>query len=555
MGMYLNSIEPFINYQEMANSPYYMDKTDMIGELIKTIGTPDKYICVTRPRRFGKTVIANMLSSFFAKGVDGGKVFDKLQIANSPEYQEHLNSHEVIYIDCSVVPEGCHSYPKYIHYISQGIKEDLAEIYPNLNLDSDRSLWDLLMKICVHENGKRFLFIIDEWDTIFHLSWVTKEDREAYLLFLRSLLKGRAYVELAYMTGVLPIVKYSDGSELNMFVEYQMTTMEKYSEYFGFTEQEVDRLYNIYLKQRADQTNACCPQQEQMIKVSRIDLEEWYNGYHTLDGRRLYNPRSVMLALQNNRVGSYWTGSGTYDSIFYYIQNNIAAVRDDLALMISGERIPTRIQEYAATAYQLESKDQIYSAMVVYGLLTYEDGKVFIPNRELMIKYEEMLTRKKSLGYIYELANISNKMLYATLHGDTETMASILQQAHNTETPVLAYNHETELAAIVNLVYLAARGDYRTEREDKAGNGYVGFSCYPNDPTRDGIILDLKVDKGMEEAVMQIKEREYVIRFRGKIGERPRCLGRIMAVGIGYDRESKEHRCLVEVLSKGLIGQ
>lgn len=542
MGVYLNSVAPYMNYCEMTGSPYYVDKSSMIREVIAAIGTPGKYICITRPRRFGKTVIANMLSSFFSKDLDSGKVFDDLQIANAPEYREHLNRHDVIYIDCSVVPEGCHNYQEYIQNISQGIKADLAATYPDMILDVSKSLWDLLMEVCIHEDGRRFMFIIDEWDMVFHLSWVSNEDREAYLLFLRSLLKGQAYVELAYMTGILPIVKYSDGLELNMFVEYQMTTMERYSEYFGFTEQEVDRLYDIYLEQETEQTK--------LTKVSRTDLEEWYNGYHTLDGKKLYNPRSVILALQNNRVGSYWTGSGTYDSIFYYIQNNIAAVRDDLALMISGERIPARVQEYAATSSQLESKDQVYSAMVVYGLLTYEDGKVFIPNRELMGKYEELLVHKQSLGYIYELANISNKMLYATLHGDTDTMAAILQQAHNTETPILAYNHETELAAIVNLVYLAARNDYHIEREDKAGKGYVDFIFYPNNPKGDGIILELKVDKGPEEAIRQIKEREYALRFRGKMGEKPRCMGRILAVGIGYDRGSKEHRCLVEVLEE-----
>lgn len=407
-----------------------------------------------------------------------------------------------------------------------------------MELDQSKSLWDILMRVCAQKNGRRFIFIIDEWDMVFRLSWVSQEDKEDYLLFLRSLLKGKAYVELAYMTGILPIVKYSDGSELNMFVEYQMTTMEKYSEYFGFTGQEVDCLYEIYLKQ------------EKTGKVSRRELEEWYNGYHTPEGIRLYNPRSVILALQNNRVDNYWTGSGTYDSIFYYIQNNIAQVRDDLALMVSRERIPARIQEYAATAYRLESRDQIYSAMVVYGLLTYEDGEVFIPNRELMTKYEEMLLHKESLGYIYELANLSNRMLYATLHGDTETMAAILQRAHNTETPILAYNHETELAAVVNLVYLAARGDYYVEREDKAGKGYVDFIFYPYDPHRDGIILELKVDQGPEEAILQIKERDYALRFKGKAGERDRCMGRILAVGIGYDRGSKEHRCLVEVLEE-----
>lgn len=543
MGMYLNSIAPYINYREMAADSYYVDKSAMIKEFMETLGTPDKYICITRPRRFGKTVIANMLAAFFSKGMDGREIFQNLRIAETAGYREHLNRHDVIYIDCSVVPEGCGSYQQYIQYISQGIKADLAEAYPYIEPGSGKSLWDLLMQICIRENGKRFFFILDEWDCVFHLSWVSAAERENYLLFLRSLLKGRAYVELAYMTGILPIVKYSDGSELNMFAEYQMTTMERFSEYFGFTEQEVDRLYEVYTHQKGETDEGCPPH-----NVTRADLREWYNGYHTFDGKRLYNPRSVVMALKNNRVGNYWTGSGAYDSIFYYIQNDLSEVRDDLALMVAGERVPARIQEYAATACLLESRDQIYSAMVVYGLLTYEDGKVFIPNRELMAKYEELLLHKESLGYIYDLASLSNRMLYATLHGDTETMAAILQRAHDTETPILAYNHETELAAVVNLVYLAARSEYYVEREDKAGRGYVDFIFYPYDPQKKGIILELKVDQGPEDAIRQIKERDYALRFKGKAGERARCGGRVLAVGIGYDRGSKKHRCLVEEL-------
>mgnify|MGYP000143437415 FL=1 len=142
-------------------------------------------------------------------------------------------------------------------------------------------------------------------------------------------------------------------------------------------------------------------------------------------------------------------------------------VREDLSLMISGENIEAKVQEYAATAEELTTKNQIYSAMVIYGLLTYEDGEVFIPNRELMYKYNELLLTNESLGYVYRLAKESERMLKATLAGDTQTMAEILEYAHNTESPILSYNNEIELSAIVNLVYLAARDKYRVEREDK----------------------------------------------------------------------------------------
>lgn len=216
-----------------------------------------------------------------------------------------------------------------------------------------------------------------------------------YLAFLKNLLKDQIYVELTYMTGVLPIAKYSSGSELNMFVEYDMTVMERFSGYFGFVEEEVDSLFEIYLRTT------------KKPKVVREDLRMWYDGYYTASGERLYNPRSVVCALANNQLTNYWTSSGPYDEIFFYIKNNIDDIRDDLVLMISGEGVEAEIQNYAAVSMELNTKDEIYSAMVIYGLLTYRDGKVFIPNKELMDKFRELLMNKESMGYVYRLANES----------------------------------------------------------------------------------------------------------------------------------------------------
>lgn len=238
---------------------------------------------------------------------------------------------------------------------------------------------------------------MDEWDAVFHMPFITDKDKDAFLLFLKSLLKSKAYVELAYMTGILPIAKYSSGSELNMFAEFQMTTMEVFCEYFGFTDDEVDELYSRYLKLHKNP------------KVTRKGLREWYDGYRIASGGRLYNPRSVVFAFQYNQLSNYWTSSGPYDEIFYYIKNKIDDVRGDLALMVAGERIETRIQQYAAVSMELNTRSEIYSAMLVYGLLTYEDGEVFIPNKELMRKFEELLMKKEALGYIHNLAKESAK--------------------------------------------------------------------------------------------------------------------------------------------------
>mgnify|MGYP002769328131 FL=1 len=532
MGQFLNNKEPYDKYKTVMNGAFFVDKTEILKELIPALQQEQRFFCITRPRRFGKTVMANMIAAFFEKNSEKS-LFEELAIAQYDQYKEQAGCHDVIYIDFSEMPRECHSYEEYIGRIQDGLVRDINEAYPEIAIDKNEAVWDVLSQV-FDKTGHKFIFVMDEWDAVFQMSFVTERDRENYLLFLKLLLKGKSYVELAYMTGVLPIAKYSDGSELNMFLEYNMATRVRFSEYFGFTESEVDRLYQCYLEQTKK------PQ------ITRANLREWYDGYHTASGERLYNPRSVVCALTDNQLSNYWVSSGKYDSIFTYISHNVDEIQNDLTLMFAGEKIPTGIQEYAATAPELKTKEEIYSAMVVYGLLTYDNGKVFIPNKELLGSYAAMMKKEQSLGYIYRLANISSQMLQATLAKDTETITKIIQYAHNTEVPILSYNNETELSAIVNLVYLSARDQYRVEREEKAGKGFVDFIFYPVRYDQDCIILELKVDHSPEDAIAQIKEKDYALRFRGKTAEKNKYTGRILAVGISYNKETKEHDCKVE---------
>lgn len=538
MGLFLNSQFPFEMYRQTVESPYFVDKTAMLSEVNAVIGTNMKQVCITRPRRFGKSITASMIGAYYGKIKDRSCLFDKLEISRSLHYKLHLNQHNVIYVDFSKVEDECNNYNSYITAIKEILKEDLHEAYPEIRYREKGSLTEDLLRI--HEKTReKFIFVFDEWDAPFHMSFFSKADYDRYLLFLKNLLKDQPYVELAYMTGILPIAKYSSGSELNMFAEYTMASEEKYSEYFGFTEREVDQLYDKYLEIN-DKRN-----------ISREELRSWYNGYHTKTGERLYNPRSIVLALSNNNLGNYWTSSGPYDEIFYYIKHNIADVRDDIALMAAGESVTANIREYAAVSMSLTTRDEIFSAMVVYGFLTYENGKVSIPNKELMDKFTDMIRKEDSLGYVYQLAKESDQMLAATLSGDTKTMENILKLAHDTETSMLGYNNETELSAVIKLVYLSARDRYDVQREDKAGVGYVDYIFYPVlDTTADCIILELKINHTAEDAIQQIKDRNYAQRFIGKLGEKPKYTGRILAVGIGYEKDcpGKKHGCKVEVL-------
>lgn len=541
MGTYLNSITPYTLYKSESLSPYFVDKTLMLRELFPYVSAGNRHICITRPRRFGKTIMANMISSFFQKASDSSDVFDSLAISQVDDYRRYKNQYNVIRIDFSKMPRNCDSYTQYIERIEALLIEDVKEAYPQVKINEADAVGDILESVFV-QCGEKFIFVLDEWDFIFHRDFINDIDKEKYVAFLSNLLKDRPYVVLSYMTGILPIAKYSSGSELNMFAEFTMVNSPMFGEYFGFTDDEVDDLYRRYIVE--------CDRQHKEKSVTRKGLRDWYNGYYTKSGERVYNPRSVVFALQFNNLANYWTSSGPYDEIYYYIRNNISDVRDDLALMISGESVTAKIQEYAATSMNLSTRDEIYSAMVVYGFLSYLNGKVCIPNRELMEKFDELLVKNESLGYVYRLAKESEKMLKATLAWDTLTMERILEFAHNTEVPLLSYNHETELSAIVNLVYLAARDSYRVEREDKAGTGYVDFIFYPYDTTADCIILELKVDHTPDEAIAQIIDKKYALKFVPKLAGQRIYTGRILAVGIGYWKESKKHSCKVEEISK-----
>lgn len=426
MGTYLNSVGPYIMYKSECDKPYFVDKSMILQELLPLVKQGNNHVCITRPRRFGKTVMANMIGAFLGKGQDSRAIFSDLLIGKEKEAINHANQYNVIHISFNEMPRVCKSYEQYISRIEKRLIVDLQEAYPDCRISDEGAVWDALMQVFSVNGNEKFVFVLDEWDFIFHKDFITEEDKRDYISFLSNLLKDKPYVSLAYMTGILPISKYSSGSELNMFIEFSMVTQQRFSDYFGFTESEVKDLYLKYQKNTSKE-----------LRVSLEGLREWYNGYHTASGERVYNPRSVVAALNNNQLANYWTSSGPYDEIFYYIQNNIADIRKDLAIMIAGEAVPAKVQEYAATSMKLRTKDEIFSAMVVYGFLSYENGKVSIPNKELMDRFVDMVQKEVSLGYIYRLAKESERMLAATLSGDVETMAEILEYVHDTETPLL----------------------------------------------------------------------------------------------------------------------
>ena len=494
MGLYLNSNRSLKNYEELYRSDYFVDKSLIIERLNKLIGKRSKYLCITRPRRFGKTSVADMIGAYYSKAVDSKDIFDNLKISAVNGYDENLNKYNVINISFNKMPDS-----------------------GNINPNEFFTVGDML-----ESTGDQFIFVLDEWDYIFSKE-LFQENQDDFLEFLTFLLKDKPYVLLCYMTGVLPIKRYSSGSALNMFDEFTFLKDRRFGEFFGFTTDEVLTL---------------CDENQYMDFEK---LEVWYNGYTTANGVKIYNPRSVVKALENNYCESYWTNTGAMDEVSQYLKYNILEIRDDVIRMVAGEEIDIIInEEFRAGQGTPKTKEEIYSAMIVLGFLSYNDGYLKIPNKELMIEFEKAL-RDKSFGYVSEIIENSRTMLKATVNKDTETVEKILHDIHNSEIPILQYNDENSLSCVITLAYLSARDTYRVEREEKTGKGYADFTFHPRRKNDTAFIVELKKDEAAEVAINQIREKEYIQKFKAENEGKE-----VLAVAICYDSKKKEHYCKIE---------
>lgn len=520
MNIYLNTNTPLENFKILTRSKFFIDKSMILKILNTKLEAFNRYICITKPRRFGKTSIADMLGAYYSKAFDSKELFDKLNISKDESYEENINKYNVINISFNKIPENGRKYSDYISMIKDSLIKDIGKNFSSINIDDFYTIGDML-----EATNEKFIFILDEWDYIFSHN-LFEEHQNDFLEFLRNLLKDKPYVALAYMTGVLPIKKYSEGSALNMFTEYTMLNDRVYSDYFGFTDDEVKKLCN-------KNNNA----------LDYLELKEWYNGYTTNRGKNIYNPRSVVCALEDEFCRSYWTNTGAMDEVLYYLKYNIAEVRDDVIEMVSGNPINIILEEeYRAGQKSLKTKEEIYSAMVIYGFLSYYDGTLKIPNKEIMKEFEKAL-KDKSFGEVVDIIKSSDKMLKSTLNEDTKTMTEIINNIHNTEIPILQYNDENSLSCVVTLAYLSARNFYRIEREEKTGKGYADFVFHPRRNGDTAFILELKKDDTPENAIKQVKEKKYYQKFIKEHEDR-----KILAVAICYDSKKKEHECKIEVI-------
>lgn len=517
---FLNRNKNGDGFRELLNGRIFVDKTGIIDEINHRISTKEKWICISRPRRFGKTTVLETLAAYYTKGISTEDLFKHLNASDIKTFYKHLNAHNVISVNFNDYFCKNQTANDGIALFSSRLIEDLHNTFPDVPCESnDLPLYlDMICQI----NGEKFIFLIDEWDAIFRIKREEKEEQEYFLEFLRRLFKDKDYIELVYMTGILPVKKYNTGSALNMFQEFTMLTPKKFAPYFGFTEKEISRLCT------------------ELNSPSFDELKEWYNGYIMEGYEPVYNPRSVVEAFSEGKCEDYWNKTGGYSELEEYITQNFDGLREAIIQMLAGNEVEVNVLGFSNDLNSFQDKDEILTALIHLGYLTCKNGKARIPNREIAEEFTNSVKRL-SWGTVTRLLKQSRKLLEATWKKDTDTVAALLEEVHDDMQEFKEYNNEHTLKCVIHLAYYAAQDDYSLQFEEPAGKGIADCLMIPRRKGIPGIIVELKYDQSPEDAIEQIKQKQYVKKLE-------HTAEKVLLTGINYCKKTKKHQCRIEEL-------
>ena len=507
------------------NSRIYVDKSSLIAYTNAVIDTAQRFVCVSRPRRFGKSVTAQMLAAYYGREADSGGQFDSLRIAKDNSYQKHLNQYNVIFLNMQHFLSQTQSVLAFKDRMEKELLWELQEAYPGLHYFDSASLTTVLQTIAV-KTGSGFIFIIDEWDCIFREYKNDADSQKRYLDFMRSLLKDQPYVSLAYMTGILPIKKYGTHSALNMFDEFSMTNPGPLASFVGFTDEEVKSLCKDY-------------------QMDEAEIKRMYDGY-CFDGiTHIYNPRSVVSALLTGSYDHFWNKTETFEALLNYIVLNFQGLRDIVTELLAGVRKRVNTATFSNDMATFSSADDVLTLLIHLGYLGYEikTKEVFIPNEEIAAEFCNAV-EAAGWEHVADAIKKSEVLLAATIRMDSAAVSAGIEAAHM-QTSLLAYHDENALSCTIALAYYCAREYYFIFRELPVGKGFADLVFLPRHthPEKPALIIELKWDKSALGAIGQIKDRVYTEPFADY-------KGRLLLVGINYDRKTKKHECIIEELTK-----
>ena len=530
MGSYLNPGN--FSFRGSLRSKIYVDKSELIAKTNEVLYTEQKYICVSRPRRFGKSMAANMLAAYYDRSENTEELFQNLSISKDRSYKENLNQYDVIKINMQEFLSMSETVEEMLQMLKDYLVSDFKEAFREIQFRDEKNLIQVMKDVFSHTRCP-FVILIDEWDCLFREYKQNKEAQKKYLDFLRAWLKDKDYVALAYMTGILPIKKYGSHSALNMFTEYSMTNPREMAEYFGFTEVEVKKL---------------CERFHRNFEETRA----WYDGYElvTVDGEEkicysMYSPKSVVDVMLSGVFDNYWNQTETYEALKSYIKLNFDGLKDAIIRMLAGERVQVNIGTFSNDMTSFQGKDDVLTLLIHLGYLSYHwpDKTVTIPNKEVSQEYINAISTMDWVEVTRSVED-SKMLLEALWNMDEKAVAAGIDKAHR-EISILQYNNENALSCTINLAFYFAREYYTIIRELPTGKGFADICFIPRKIHLDkpAVIIELKWDKTAQGAIRQIKEKQYVDALDEYRGE-------LLLVGINYDKGTKMHTCVIEQMCK-----
>ncbi len=517
-------------FKRTLNSKIYVDKTEFLDFTNQMINTNSAFICNSRPRRFGKSVTADMLTAYYSRGCDSKKLFSDLKIGSLENFEENLNKYNVIHFDVQWCLEPAGNPKKLVDYITRNTLNELREEFHEIISEEIESLPDALSKINA-KTGKQFIIIIDEWDVLIRDEAAQLDVQEEYINFLRGLFKGSEpmkYIGLAYITGILPIKKLKTQSALNNFDEYTMLDAGEIAKYIGFTQDEVKKL--------------CVKYETDFEKV-----RHWYDGY-LLGEYHIYNPKAVVSVVTKRTFQSYWSQTGSYEVIVPLISKNFDGLKTAIIEMISGDMVKIDTGTFQNDAVNFSNRDDVITFLIHLGYLAYDEKKqcAYIPNEEVR---QELLkaTRQKKWKEFIEFERKSDSLLDATLDMDEETVSAVIEKIHMQYTSAIRYNDENSLSSVLTIAYLSSMKYYFTPiREFPAGRGFADFVYLPKPEYINiypALLIELKWNKNVQTALEQIKKNLYPESLLSYTGD-------VFIVGITYDKKDKTHKCKIEKYKK-----
>lgn len=524
MGTYINIGNA--GFQSARNGEY-VDKSGLISVVNGTLYSKQRYSCVTRCRRFGKSMAAEMLCAYYDQSCDSRSLFADLEIAHDPSFEKHLNKYPVIYLDMSDFVTRFKD-ETIVRQMDNRLKADIQKAYPDVPTMDDDDLMDYFVRI-VETKEQQFIFIIDEWDAICREFKAGTKAMDEYIDWLRRLFKGGRSSDVfagAYMTGILPIKKYKTESALNNVVEYSMVEPMDMAHFFGFTKSEVQVLV-------------------QKHGMDFEELEKWYDGYQIGDEKSIFNPNSVMMALKSRRCRSFWASTGAFDAVAHYIQMNFGGLKDDIINMLGGGRSKVNPTKFQNDMSIIRSKDDALTVLIHLGYLSYswQESECYIPNKEVAGEMVNAI-EANNWAVVMKALEASERLLQATLRGDEEAVARGVDAAHDEHTSILSYNDENSLACVLSLAYYYAHNDYVIHRELATGKGFADLVMIPRKHVSSpAIILEFKYNQDADTAIGQILKKQYPTKVAEYSGE-------LLLVGINYDKKEKTHQCKIVKVTK-----